>query len=521
MALSLGYFEIATTLLFILVIANFFRINRKSFHTNVPFEWPLIGMLPAVIDNMNRVHDRLVEIHTIVGPTFLFKFPFFFNMSLLSSVDPMDMHYIMSKNMQNFPKAPLFSKMFDFMGKAWFNCDGEEWKIQRRVVQVLLTNNRFNRFLGKTSARNIEKGLIPVLDNAANNGSVLDLQDVFNRLTFDTSCKIVTGYNPCSLSLKLPEIPFSKALDEAEESVLLRHAMPESVWKLLKWMNIGSEKTLTHAWAILDVEIGKLISMKREQLAKETYDPTELVNGSEQKEEGIDILTSYLYANEQMYASLKIDDNFLRDTILNYMLASRDTTISSLTWFIWLVIIYPETLNKIREELKSVLPSLESENPCIFKSEDVNKLTYLHACVCESLRLYPPVPFQLRVPEKPDKLPSGVCVTPNDKIIMSVYAMARMKSIWGEDCSEFKPERWITEKGGIKHEPTYKYPVFNDGPRNCLGKDMALNHTKMVAATIIHNYNLEMMEGHVVEKNCSIILYMKHGLKVNVFKRWT
>ncbi|XP_047326596.1 alkane hydroxylase MAH1-like [Impatiens glandulifera] len=520
MTLSLGYFDIAITLLFILVIANFFRINRSSFHTLIPLEWPLIGMLPTIIVNINHFHDLLVEVHAIVGPTFLFKSLLLSNMSILSSVDPMDMHYIMSKNMQNFPKAPLFSKMFDFLGKAIFNCDGEEWKVQRRVIQALLKNNRFNRFLEKTSERTIEKGLIPVLDNTANNGLVLDLQDMFIRLTFDTSCKIVTGYEPCTLSLELPEIPFSKALDEAEEAVFLRHAMPETIWKLMKWMNIGSEKTLKHAWVILDVEIGKLISIKREQLAKETYDPTK-VNGSEQKEEGIDFLTSYLYANEQMYASLKIDDNFLRDTILNTMLAIRDTTTSSLTWFIWLVIIYPETLNKIREELNSVLPSLESENPYIFKSENVNKLTYLHACVSESLRLYPPIPFQLRVPEKPDKLPSGVCVDRDDKILMSIYAMARMKSIWGQDCSEFKPERWISEKGGIKHEPSYKYPVFNDGPRNCLGKEMAFTQTKMVAATIIHNYNLEMVEGHVVEKNCSIILYMKHGLKVKVFKRWT
>ncbi|XP_047326521.1 alkane hydroxylase MAH1-like [Impatiens glandulifera] len=518
---SLGYFEITTTLLFILVIANFFRINRKSFNTLVPFEWPIIGMLPAVIAGINRVHDRFVEVHTTVGPTFILKPPLFSNMSILSSVDPMDMHYIMSTNMQNFPKAPLFSKMFDFMGKAWFNCDGDEWKIQRRVVQALLTNNRFNRFLAKTSAHKIEKGLIPVLDNAANDGSLLDLQDLFNRLIFDTSCKIITGYDSCSLSVELPEIPFSKAIDEAEGAVLLRHAMPETIWKILRWMNVGSEKTLKHAWAILDMEIGKFISMKREELAKEMYDPIKLIRGSEQKAEGADFLSLYLHANGQMYTSIKIDDKFLRDSILNYMLASRDTTSSSLTWFIWLVMTYPKILNQIREELRSVLPSKESEKQYIFKSEEVNNLTYLHACISESLRLYPPVPFQLRVPEKPDILPSGVRVNQDDKIIMSIYAMARMKSIWGEDCSEFKPERWITEKGSIKHEPSYKYPVFNDGPRNCLGKEMAFTQTKMVAATIIHNYNLKMVEGHVVEKNCSIILYMKHGLKVKVSKRWT
>ncbi|RVX21614.1 Noroxomaritidine synthase [Vitis vinifera] len=117
-------------------------------------------------------------------------------------------------------------------------------------------------------------------------------------------------------------------------------------------------------------------------------------------------------------------------------------------------------------------------------------------------------------------LPSGHRVDPKMKILFSLYAMGRMTSIWGTDSVEFKPERWISERGRIKHEPSYKFFAFNAGPRTCLGKEVAFTQMKAVAATIIHNYHVQVVEGHHVAPNVSIILYMKHGLMVRVSKRW-
>ncbi|MFS7959932.1 putative cytochrome P450 [Helianthus anomalus] len=97
--------------------------------------------------------------------------------------------------------------------------------------------------------------------------------------------------------------------------------------------------------------------------------------------------------------------------------------------------------------------------------------------------------------------------------------MGRMRSIWGEDCMEFKPERWISSSGGIKHVPSYKFPTFNAGPRACLGKNMAFSELKIVATTIIYHYHIQLVEGHLVLPADSMILHMKYGLKVKLNRR--
>ncbi|CAH9071188.1 unnamed protein product [Cuscuta epithymum] len=447
-------------------------------------------------------------------------------MDILATVDPANVHYVMSANFLNFPKGPKFREMFDVLGDGIFNADLDMWRVQRKIARGLITHIRFHRFLLRTGKDKVETGLIKVLQHVSDRGSVLDLQDLFQRLTFDTSCILFTGYDPGCVSVDFPEVPFSKAMDDAEEAILVRHIMPEFIWKLQRWVGVGSEKKLSLASKTLDDIIGQYIAMKKEELVTTMHKKADKKEEEEEEEEkGCDLLTSYLRESitigddidTNMMGIRLDDDKFLRDMVMNLMIAGRDTTSSALTWFIWLVSTHPHIESKIRDELKTlIVPKEDREKWRVFKPEELKTLVYLHAALCESLRLYPPVPFQHKEPIEVDTLPSGHLVHPKMKIMFSLYAMGRMETIWGKDASEFKPERWITERGTVKHEPSYKFLAFNAGPRTCLGKEVAFIQMKSVAASIIHNFQVRVVDGHPVEPNTSIILYMKHGFKVRV-----
>ncbi|KAF9590203.1 hypothetical protein IFM89_031858 [Coptis chinensis] len=93
--------------------------------------------------------------------------------------------------------------------------------------------------------------------------------------------------------------------------------------------------------------------------------------------------------------------------------------------------------------------------------------------LCESLRLYPPIPATHRGVEKEDVLPNGTTVKPGMMILISMYAMGRLEWEWGKYCLEYKLERWIDENGKLNPIPLTKFFTFLAGPRNCIGRDMA------------------------------------------------
>ncbi|MCD7464154.1 hypothetical protein HAX54_052214 [Datura stramonium] len=459
------------------------------------------------------IHEKTTEVLSKTGGTFLLKGLWFTNMDILATVDPANVHYIMSANFPNFPKGPEFKKIFDVLGDGIFNSDLDMWKDQRKLAREMMIHKRFIKCLMKTSWDKVENGLIPVIEFVAEKGRVVDLQDVFKRFTFDTTCKLVMGFDPSCLSLEFPDIPFSKVMDDVNYVGFIRHVLPQYLWKLQKLLGVGPEMRLSKAEEVIDQVIVKYISMKRDELSKG--------GKTKEDEDGFDLLTSYIALNDgEKKTELKFDDKFLRDTILNFMIAGRDGVSACLTWFIWIVFTHPKVEKIIREELKAIIPVGEGEKKRLFTADELKNVVYLHAALCEALRLYPPVPLQHKTPQEPDILPSGHRVHPKMRVMINLYAMGRMESIWGKDALEFKPERWISERGTVKHEQSYKFLAFNAGPRTCLGKEVAFTQMKAVAAAIIHNYQIEMVKGRVIYPNCSIILHMKHGFKVRVKKRW-
>uniref|UniRef100_A0A0E0N3S8 Cytochrome P450 n=1 Tax=Oryza rufipogon TaxID=4529 RepID=A0A0E0N3S8_ORYRU len=95
--------------------------------------------------------------------------------------------------------------------------------------------------------------------------------------------------------------------------------------------------------------------------------------------------------------------------------------------------------------------------------------------------------------------------------------MARVEDIWGADCEEFRPERWLDEVGAFRPESPFKYPVFHAGPRMCLGKEMADIQMKSIVASVLERFSLQYAggEGHP-GLVLSVTLRMKGDLPMQI-----
>ncbi|WOG99886.1 hypothetical protein DCAR_0519242 [Daucus carota subsp. sativus] len=498
--------------LFLFMLLICIKFWKHSCRSSPLTNWPVLGMTPGLLKNAHRIHEFVTDVLRESRGTFQFKGPVLADLDLLVTSDPADIHYILSKNFSKYPKGPEFRKIFDILGDGIFNADGCLWELHRKTTTSLFNHAGFYKMLLESTKNKVKKGLIPVLDHVSRNEIEVDLQEIFQRLTFDNICSLLLDHDPQSLSLDLPYIPCEKAFTATEEALLYRHILPQSILNLQRLIGFGKEKSLSEARESFDEFIYTCISRKQQQL--KTGDSDHL---SAQEDHKLDLFTAYDEAYKGKTGNPEI---FLRDTFLNLMIAGRDTTSTALSWFFWLLAQNPEVESKIQGEIKSKLRSEEEEIWMLFnEKEDLGKLVYLHGALCEALRLFPPVALEHKAPIQPDILPSGHPVNKDSKIVLSFYSMGRMKTIWGEDCLEFKPERWITDRGGIKHEPSYKFPAFNAGPRTCLGKEMAFTQMKIIAISIIRNYRIDVVEGHQVVPSDSIILQMKYGLKAKISKR--
>ena len=90
------------------------------------------------------------------------------------------------------------------------------------------------------------------------------------------------------------------------------------------------------------------------------------------------------------------DPTYLRDIILNFVIAGKDTTAATLSWFMYMLCKYPSVQEKAAEEVKEATNTETITSYTEFVStvtdEALEKMNYLHAAITETLRLYPVIP---------------------------------------------------------------------------------------------------------------------------------
>jgi len=187
-------------------------------------------------------------------------------------------------------------------------------------------------------------------------------------------------------------------------------------------------------------------------------------------------------------------DSYLRDVIMNFMIAGRDTTANALTWTFHLLSQHPECLAKMREELAGL--GLKSGDAPTW--ENLKAMKYTEAVIKETLRLYPSVPRDPKMAVRDDTLPDGTVVRAGQFVVYLPHSQGRLNSLWGKeagfpyDAEVFYPDRWMDESFRPNN---FYYPVFQAGPRTCLGKDMALLEAKTLTAMLALAFDFQPREG--------------------------
>ncbi|WOL11995.1 hypothetical protein Cni_G20759 [Canna indica] len=292
--------------------------------------------------------------------------------------------------------------------------------------------------------------LLALLRKVATTGESVDLQEVFLRFTFDNTCTAAFGVDPGCLSVDLLTVPFAKAFEGATKlSMFPFHRVALRV-----------EDEAFRCW--------------HGEAAQGSYQGhVQLCRGNRgEPTDGFRELQR-LEIRQPLRPPLKIDQ-IRNHFYISFILAGHDTISVPLAWFFWLLSKHRHVEEHIVHEISMVIKSRHEDETThalgdvVFTVDELKRMEYLQAAISESLRLYPSMPIDFKEALEDDVFPDGMMVKKGARVIYSIYSMARMESIRGKDCREFKPKRWI-KYGVFVTKSQFKYAMFNVGPRLRIG----------------------------------------------------
>ncbi|PHH51006.1 Cytochrome P450 94B3 [Ceratocystis fimbriata CBS 114723] len=395
---------------------------------------------------------------------------------------PANVEFVL-KHVGLFSKGSFFKeRSWDLFGHGIINVDGELWRLQRRAGLSFLNAANLKALTEVELPRILDASLAELWQNA-HDTSIVDLQEFFHEITTQ-----LMGHMAYGMEMHTGD-DFTQAFEYASGVTAERVQNP--LWKLTELFTGGRMRASIAAVHQYGREIVATAVAARHKAS---------MRGSGSIS-GASLIHSLLdsIGNEKIVA----------DAALNYLSAGRDTTAQALTWVFFLLAQNPDVVSCMRAEIGALT------GPPI-----IQDLPYTLAVFYETLRLYPPVPFEIKQAEEATTLPDGTFLPAKSIVLWCPWAMNRSFTTWGPDAEKFQPSRWLTldEKGipRILNRSAAEFPVFNGGPRTCLGKKMAEVVAVRVIAEVIRGFDIHLCCGTDRRSGSSLTLPMEGGLPCQV-----
>ncbi|RUP11883.1 cytochrome P450 [Jimgerdemannia flammicorona] len=292
-----------------------------------------------------------------------------------------------------------------------------------------------------------------LFDTAADAGTEIDFHDILFKYTLDSFVRIGFGTELGALKQK-EKLPFAIAFDAAQTQIAQRHIFPF-------WQTAELANRIFRPWrSTMDDYVKVVNNFAHEVVEQRRNDPD--------KEKRSDLLSRFMNTRDENGNIL--NDTQLRDIVLNFIIAGRDTTAQAISWTFYELARHPEIEEKL---LAEVLDSINEDMTPNQLYEAIKEMKYAHAVFYEVLRHYPSVPVNQKYALTDDVWPDGTHIKAGDYVMWCPHAQGRLEAVWGADAKEFRPERWLID-GSLRKVSQGEWPAFHGGPRVCLGEFLRL-----------------------------------------------
>lgn len=153
--------------------------------------------------------------------------------------------------------------------------------------------------------------------------------------------------------------------------------------------------------------------------------------------------------------------------------AGSDTTTTAVQSILLAIILNPRVYKSLKLEIRIAVTQGLVSLP--IQDAEARQLPYLHACIFEGLRKFPPL-SQLRermVPPEGDTI-DGFQVPGGTFIGLNLWG-CQLDGVFGDDPEAYRPERWLTsDTARLKAMCQTHELIFGHGSTKCLGMPIAM-----------------------------------------------
>ncbi|XP_019952077.1 1,25-dihydroxyvitamin D(3) 24-hydroxylase, mitochondrial [Paralichthys olivaceus] len=453
-----------------------------------PMNWPLVGSMVELLlkGGLRRQHEALVDYHKKFGKIFRMKLGSFRSVHIGA---PCLLEALYRKE-ETYPQRleiKPWKAYRDMRDEAYglLILEGEDWqRVRSAFQQKLMKPTEVVKLDGKINQ--VLEDFVSRIGQINVDGKIKDLYFELNKWSFETISLILYDKRFGLLQEEVNEeaMNFITAVKTMMSTFGMMMVTPVKIHQTL---NTKTWQHHTAAWdcifSIAKVYIDKKLKTNAVRA------PDDLIG---------DILHHSCLSKKELYAA-----------ITELQIGGVETTANSMLWAIFNLSRNPGAQRRLLEEIKEAVPS--DQDPC---GEHIKSMPYLKACLKESMRLSPSVPFTSRTLDKDTVL--GDYAIPKGTILMINSHALGSNEEYFDDGKQFKPERWLRETSTIN---PFAHVPFGIGKRMCIGRRLAELQLQLAMCWLVRDYEIVATDNEPLDVIHSGLLVPKRELPVAFIKR--
>ncbi|CAA7265269.1 unnamed protein product [Cyclocybe aegerita] len=433
-----------------------------------------------------------------------FKYKGFAGMNRLYTTDPKALNHIFVNNMVYQKPDAVRHNLRMILGNGLVVVEGEKHRQQRKIMNPAFGPAQIREMVGIFIEKGVElRDILLEESKKQDNHGQIDALYWLSKTTLD-----VIGL--AGFDYKFNALTSGPEHDELHQAFTVifrsgnRVSIRQIVRGLIPWTRPILKYVLPDKQDEESDKATKTMTRIGNELLKDSRAALSPENGTAEKASWYrkDLLSLLLRANmaTDVPAAQRMSDDDVVSQVPTFMVAGHETTSVATTWALFELTQHPEIQSKLRNELLSV----ETDNPTM---EELNALPYLDMFVRETLRLHTPVPSTIRVAVQDDILPLSepvhgtngqmvheIRIRKGQTMAIPLLAVNSRKALWGDDASEFRPERWEHTPKAASAIPGVwsNLLTFLGGPRACIGYRLSLAEMKALLFTLVRAFDFEL-----------------------------